>query len=57
VSQLYDFGRTTPNGLERIGSLNPPPQILLSAVSTVQANEMVSESTLSDHIILECGNG
>jgi nucleoside phosphorylase len=46
----YDFGRTTPNGLERIGSLNSPPQILLSAVSTVQANAMVGESTLSDHL-------
>jgi nucleoside phosphorylase len=46
----YDFGRTTPNGLERIGSLNSPPQILLSAISTVQANAMVSESTLSDHL-------
>jgi nucleoside phosphorylase len=46
----YDLGRTTPNGLERIGSLNSPPQILLSAVSTVQANAMVSESTLSDHL-------
>ncbi|KAF1837129.1 ankyrin repeat domain-containing protein [Decorospora gaudefroyi] len=46
----YDFGRTTPNGLERIGSLNSPPQILLSAVSTVQANAIVSESTLSDHL-------
>lgn len=46
----YDFGRKTPNGLERIGSLNSPPQILLSAVSTVQANAMLSESTLSDHL-------
>jgi nucleoside phosphorylase len=46
----YDFGRTTPNGLERIGSLNSPPQILLSAVSTVQANAMVGESTLSGHL-------
>jgi nucleoside phosphorylase len=50
----YDFGRTTPNGLERIGSLNSPPQILLSAVSTVQANAIVSESTLPGHLsILE----
>jgi nucleoside phosphorylase len=46
----YDFGRRTPNRLERIGSLNSPPQILLSAVSTVQANAMVSESTLPDHL-------
>jgi ankyrin repeat protein/nucleoside phosphorylase len=46
----YDFGRRTPNRLERIGSLNSPPQILLSAVSTVQANAMVSKSTLPDHL-------
>jgi nucleoside phosphorylase len=44
----YDFGRTTPNGFELIGSLNSPPQILLSAVGTVQANTMVNESTLPD---------
>ncbi|KAJ4375773.1 hypothetical protein N0V83_001050 [Neocucurbitaria cava] len=46
----YDLGRTTPNGFERIGSLNSPPQILLSAVSTVQANAIVRQSTLSDHL-------
>ena len=44
----YDFGKTTPNGFERTGSLNSPPQILLSAVSTVQANDMLGESTLSN---------
>ncbi|KAF2818148.1 Pfs, NB-ARC and ankyrin domain protein [Ophiobolus disseminans] len=46
----HDFGRRTPNGLKRMGSLNCPPQILLSAVSTVQANAMVSQSTLSEHL-------
>ncbi|KAF1830092.1 ankyrin repeat domain-containing protein, partial [Decorospora gaudefroyi] len=46
----YDFGRTTPNGLERIGSLNSPPQILLSAVSTIRANAMIGKSTLPDHL-------
>jgi nucleoside phosphorylase len=46
----YDFGRTTPNGLERIGSLNSPPQILLSALNTTQANAMLGESTLSEHL-------
>ncbi|KAF1952675.1 ankyrin repeat domain-containing protein [Byssothecium circinans] len=46
----YDFGRTTPNGLERVGSLNSPPQILLSAVSTVQANAIMRKSTLSEHL-------
>jgi hypothetical protein len=51
----YDFGKTSPNGLERIGLLNSPPQILLSAISSVRANAMVSESTLSDHLsTLEC---
>jgi nucleoside phosphorylase len=50
----YDFGRRTPNGLQRIGSLNSPPQKLLSAMGTVQANAMLGESTLSDHLsILE----
>ncbi|USP80370.1 hypothetical protein yc1106_07644 [Curvularia clavata] len=46
----YDFGRRTPNGLERIGSLNSPPQILLSAISTIRASSMVNRSTLSDHL-------
>jgi nucleoside phosphorylase len=46
----YDFGRTTPNGLERIGLLNTPPHILLSAVSNIQANQIVGKSTLSDHL-------
>ncbi|KAL1598069.1 hypothetical protein SLS59_007079 [Nothophoma quercina] len=48
----YDFGRKTPNGLERIGSLNSPPQILLSAVSAVRAKEIGGESTLSHHVSL-----
>ncbi|OSS43267.1 hypothetical protein B5807_12087 [Epicoccum nigrum] len=46
----YDFGRTTPGGLERIRSLNAPPQILLSAVSDIQANQMVGKSTLPEHL-------
>jgi nucleoside phosphorylase len=46
----YDFGRRTPSGLERIGSLNAPPQILLSAVSNIQANKMVGKNTLPDHL-------
>ncbi|KAI8939797.1 hypothetical protein NX059_003536 [Plenodomus lindquistii] len=46
----YDFGRRTPDGLERIGSLNSPPQKLLSAMGTVQADAMLGESTLLDHL-------
>ncbi|KAG4441488.1 hypothetical protein IFR05_003015 [Cadophora sp. M221] len=46
----YDFGRRTPNELERIGSLNSPPQILLSAVATVRADAMLGKSTLPVHL-------
>lgn len=46
----YDFGKSTPDGFERIGLLNAPPQILLSAVNTVRANEMLGRSTLSNHV-------
>jgi nucleoside phosphorylase len=46
----YDFGKRTPNGFERTGFLHSPPQILLSAVTTVQANGILGESTLSDHV-------
>jgi nucleoside phosphorylase len=50
----YDFGRRTPDGLKRIGSLNSPPQILLSAVNIVQANAIIRKSTLSENLsILE----
>ncbi|KAH7061790.1 ankyrin repeat domain-containing protein [Paraphoma chrysanthemicola] len=48
----YDLGKATPDGFERIGALNSPPRILLSAVSTVQANEMVGKSTLSNHMCI-----
>jgi nucleoside phosphorylase len=40
----YDSGKTTPSGFERTGSLNSPPQILLSAVAKVRANELRGRS-------------
>ncbi|KAH8722866.1 ankyrin repeat-containing domain protein [Phaeosphaeriaceae sp. PMI808] len=50
----YDLGKATADGFKRTGALNSPPQILLSAVSAIQANGMVSKSTLSNYIsILE----
>jgi nucleoside phosphorylase len=50
----YDLGKRTPDRFERTGSLNSPPQILLSAVSAVRAREIGGESTLSHHVsILE----
>jgi nucleoside phosphorylase len=46
----YDVGKTTPSGFERTGSLNSPPQILLSAVTKVQSNELRGQSQLSTHV-------
>jgi len=47
----YDLGKATPIGLERTGSLNSPPQILLNAVARVRAkNELRGRSRLSEHI-------
>lgn len=46
----YDFGKATSAGFRRMGVLNSPPSILLSALSTIQANELLGESTLSNHL-------
>lgn len=46
----YDFGKSTPNGFQRTGFLNPPPRILLTAVSKLQANYDLGESDLEIHI-------
>jgi nucleoside phosphorylase len=45
----YDSGKTTPNGFDRTGSLNSPPQILLAAVARVRANELRGRSKLSEY--------
>jgi nucleoside phosphorylase len=46
----YDVGKTTLSGFERTGSLNSPPQVLLSAVAKVRANELRGRSQLSTHV-------
>ncbi|KAH7391726.1 ankyrin repeat domain-containing protein [Pyrenochaeta sp. MPI-SDFR-AT-0127] len=46
----YDIGKTTPTGFKRTGSLNSPPQILLSAVSNIQSDAILGKSTLSGYI-------
>ncbi|KAH4290677.1 hypothetical protein HBH64_020420 [Parastagonospora nodorum] len=46
----YDVGKTTPSGFERTGSLNSPPQVLLSAVAKVRANDLRGRSQLSMHV-------
>jgi nucleoside phosphorylase len=46
----YDSRKATPSGFERTGSLNSPPQILLSAVAKVRANELRERSQLSTYV-------
>jgi nucleoside phosphorylase len=46
----YDFGKATPSGFERTGSLNAPPQILLNAVSKMRANHLRRRSNLPEHV-------
>ncbi|KAF2195711.1 hypothetical protein K469DRAFT_681983 [Zopfia rhizophila CBS 207.26] len=46
----YDVGKTTQSGFERTGSLNSPPQILLSAVSIMHANKLQGRSKLSEYL-------
>ncbi|KAF2996051.1 hypothetical protein E8E13_003282 [Curvularia kusanoi] len=42
----YDMGKTTVDGFVRTGALNSPPEVLLNAIVTVQANELLEESSL-----------
>ena len=46
----YDFGKTTPNGFERTGFLNSPPQKLLGAVARMRANHLLQKIKLFDHV-------
>ncbi|KAN0085478.1 WD40-repeat-containing domain protein [Elaphomyces granulatus] len=40
----YDFGRTVGQGVfERTGTLNKPPQMLLTAIARLQADQMMTE--------------
>jgi nucleoside phosphorylase len=44
----YDFGKATPSGFQRTGSLNTPPTILLNAVSKLRANHFRGRSRLTE---------
>jgi nucleoside phosphorylase len=46
----YDFGKSTPEGFQRTGSLNIAPEILLSALSTLQSNYHMGRSRFSDYL-------
>jgi len=46
----YDFGKATPSGFERTGSLNAPPPILLSAVAKMRASHLRRRNNLPEHV-------
>jgi nucleoside phosphorylase len=46
----YEFVKSTPDGFQRTGSLNLPPEILLSALSTLQSNYLMGRNRLSDYL-------
>ena len=46
----YDFGKSTPSGIERTGSLNTPPRILLTAVSKLRANHDLGNNKILNYI-------
>jgi len=46
----YDFGKSTPSGIKRMGFLNTPPRILLTAVAKLRANHDLGKSGLWGHI-------
>jgi nucleoside phosphorylase len=45
----YDSGKATPSGFKRTGSLNSPPDVLLTAVNKVRANKVRGKSKLSEY--------
>src|ERR1700722_13678740 len=47
----YDFGKTVGQGVfERTGTLNRPPQILLTAIARLQADEMMKTSRIPEFL-------
>ncbi|KAN0083567.1 hypothetical protein V8E54_002655 [Elaphomyces granulatus] len=47
----YDFGKTVGQGIfERTGTLNKPPQILLTAISRLQADQMMETSRIPEFL-------
>ncbi|KAL4878152.1 hypothetical protein BJY04DRAFT_221299 [Aspergillus karnatakaensis] len=47
----YDFGKSTPNGLERTGHLNAPPKVLLEAVAKLQASHLRGKTRLHEYLV------
>src|SRR5467141_2274054 len=48
---MYDFGKTVGQGVfERTGTLNKPPQILLTAIARLQADQMMETSRIQESL-------
>lgn len=47
----YDFGKTTKKGFARTGVLSPPPRILLSALTSLRADNHMNTSRLSSYLV------
>ena len=46
----YDFGKSIPDGFKWTGSLNTPPEVLLNALSTLQANYIRLQTRLPAYL-------
>ena len=47
----YDYGKTMQGGMfERIGTLNKPPHVLLTAVSQLQVDHMMRPSWIPEYL-------
>ncbi|KAN0087273.1 hypothetical protein V8E54_000961 [Elaphomyces granulatus] len=46
----YDFGKTVGQAVLRTGQLNRPPQILLTAIARLQADQMIEPSRIPEFI-------
>ncbi|GKZ65925.1 hypothetical protein AnigIFM50267_010283 [Aspergillus niger] len=46
----YDFGKSVNGKFQRIGTLNPPPSVLLSALSKLQANHKNKRSRVAEFL-------
>jgi nucleoside phosphorylase len=46
----YDFGKSIPDGFEWTGFLNAPPEVLLNALSTLQANYNRLQTRLPEYL-------
>jgi nucleoside phosphorylase len=46
----YDYGKACDGNFERIGSLNKPPQIILTSISQIRSNYMLGKGLVQQNI-------